>query len=123
MLDRSRVLVQDEIAGLAPGRSLTWRMHTATNVSLESPRVAILRRGDRTLRVELLWPADAAFSSRPAAPPTPRENPNRGITVLEAELPARDHASDARIAVVMTPVGAKWNPRAAPEVRPLDDWK
>jgi hypothetical protein len=123
MLDRSRVLVQDDVIGLSAGTPLTWRLHTATTVELKSPRTALLTQGGRRLRVDLLAPANARFSTRPATPPTAVENQNRGTSVLEATLPASEAPQDARIAVLLTPVGDNWTPLAPPPIVPLDQWK
>jgi hypothetical protein len=122
LLDRSRVLVQDDASGLAPDVPLTWRMLTAAAVSVASPRRAILTARGRTLHVELLAPATGGFTARPAAPPTAVENPNRGITVLEATLPAAPAVRDTRIAILITPVGESWPALPPPAIVPLQDW-
>jgi hypothetical protein len=123
MLDRSRVLVQDEVTDVAPGIALTWRMLTATTVNIRSPRVATLTQDGRTLHVELLAPTTAQFGARPATPPTPHENPNEGITVLEVVISAHPTKNSTRIAVLLSPVGDKWPERAAPPLVGLDEWK
>jgi hypothetical protein len=123
MLDRKRVLVQDEVTGLAPHVPLTWRMLTATQVAIESPRIAILTQAGRTLKMEILAPVSARFVARQAMPPTAVENQNQGITVIEATLPAATTRRDVRIAVLLTPVGEKWISSAAPGVVALEDWK
>jgi hypothetical protein len=123
MLDRARVLVQDDVTGFAPGVALTWRMLTASNVNVGSPRVATLTQDGRILRVELLAPTSARFVTRHAVPPTAKENQNEDITVLEAEIPAAHTRRDMRIAVLLSPVGEKWPQRAVPEIVPLESWK
>lgn len=123
LLDRARVLVQDEVGGLKPGVPLTWRMLTPAEITLDG-RQAILRQNGRTLRVEILEPATARFSTRPAVPPTPVEGQNEGVTELIAEVPAAaGSAADVRIAVLLTPVGEKWPVRPAPALQPLKEWK
>ena len=123
LLDRSRVLVQDDVSGLAAGTPLSWRMLTEAGARLESPRAAVLARDGRRLRVELLSPAGARFTLRPATPPTRIENQNAGATLLEAEIPASPQAVDVRLAVLLTPLGEKWPERARPELIALDEWK
>jgi hypothetical protein len=123
MLERKRVLVQDEVTGLAPRVPLTWRMLTATQVAVDSPRSATLTHGGRRLRLDVLTPAAAQLSDRHAAPPTVIENQNRGITVIEVTLPAEEMTRDVRIAVLLTPLGDKWSPSAIPEIVPLENWK
>jgi hypothetical protein len=122
LLERSRVLVQDDASGVTPGVPLTWRMLTAATVTLDSPRRAVLTTAGRTLHIELLSPAEARFTSHPATPPTAAENPNHGITVLETGVPAADQPADARIAVLLSPVGEKWPVRPPPAVLPLSQW-
>ena len=123
MLDRKRVLVQDDVTGLAPGVPLTWRMLTATNVTLDSPRRATLTQAGRTLKLEILQPSSAAFIARHAKPPTVVENQNKGITVIEATLPAAETRRDVRIAILLTPIGESWGTSAAPEIVALEKWK
>jgi hypothetical protein len=123
LLDRARVLVQDEVTALAPGMPLTWRMLTGAQVRLDGPRRAVLTQNGRELRVEILAPANAVFSTHPATPPTTRENQNPGITALEAVVPPAATAGDVRVAVLLTPVGEKWPPRPAPDLTPLATWK
>lgn len=123
LLDRARVLVQDEVAGLKSGVPLTWRMLTPAEVTL-SGRQATLTQNGRTLRVEILTPATVRFSIRPATPPTAVEEQNEGITELFAEVPATaGRETEVRIAVLLTPVGEKWPVRPAPALEPLGDWK
>ena len=123
MLDRNRVLVQDDVTGLAPGVPLTWRMLTATNVTLDSPRRATLTHAGRTLTLEILQPSSAAFIARHAKPPTVVENQNKGITVIEATLPAAETRRDVRIAILLTPIGELWGTSEAPEIVALEKWK
>jgi hypothetical protein len=123
MLDRKRVLVQDDVRGLRAGVPLTWRMLTATNVTIDSPRSATLRQAERTLRVEILAPASATLTARHAKPPTAVENQNKGITVIEALLPAADTLRDVQIAMLLTPVGENWGTAEAPKIVTLESWK
>ncbi len=123
LLDRSRVLVQDEVTALAPGTPLTWRMLTGAKVRLDGPRRAVLTQNGRELHLEILAPAHAAFSTHPATPPTARENQNPGITALEAVVPPAAVPADVQVAVLLTPAGEKWPPRPAPDLAPLSTWK
>ncbi|HEX2860211.1 MAG TPA: heparinase II/III family protein [Lacunisphaera sp.] len=123
LLDRARVLVQDEVSGLKPHVALTWRMLTGAEVTLAG-RQATLRQNGRTLRVEILEPDNARFTRRPAAPPTAVEEQNAGITELVAEAPAAaGEKTDVRLAVLLTPVGDKWPVQPAPALESLDTWK
>jgi hypothetical protein len=123
MLDRARVLVQDDLEGVPPGLPLTWRMLTGTAVRVDSPRVTTLTQSGRTLRVQLLSPTSARFVARHAVPPRPIENQNEGITVLEVNIPPTNSRSNTRIAVLLSPVGEKWPKESIPEIVALDEWK
>ena len=123
LLDRARVLVQDDITGATPGTALTSRLLTAAKVTLSpDARTATLQQSGRTLRAEILAPAGAKFSAAPAKPPTATERQNEGITALTAEFSAE--TGDARVALLLTPVGDHW-PAAlpTPALSPLLNWK
>jgi hypothetical protein len=124
MIDRSRVLVQDELEGVADGTRLTWQMLTPAQVALEG-RSAVLTQGGRTMRVDLLSPESARFRSQPATPPTAAEEQNKGITRLYTDIVADTSAGerDVRIAVLLTPVGERWPERAVPALVNLKEWK
>jgi hypothetical protein len=122
LLDRARVLVQDDITDLKTGTPLTWRMLTRARVALADARSAILTQNGRTLRADILAPEAARFSERTARPPTAAENQNEGVT--ELEIGFTPDASSARIAVLLTPVGDHWpSPQAAPDLTPISEWK
>lgn len=120
LIERRRVLIQDELTALNAGTPLIWRMLTGTQVRIEDPHRAVLTQDGRTLRIEILAPADATFSTHPARPPTAAENQNDGITALEAAIPARTQATDVRVVVLLTPGNI---PASAPEIQPLSDWR
>lgn len=123
LLDRARVLVQDDLAGVPRGTALTSRLLTGAEISLSADaHVATLTQNGRTLRAEILAPAGAKFSAAPAKPPTAAENQNKGITALTAEFVA--DTPDARLAILLTPVGDHWPaPLPSPALTPLLDWK
>ncbi len=125
LLDRARVLVQDEVTGLKPGTPLRWQMATTADVSIDREgRVATLTQNGRTLRVEILAPAAARFAVEPARPPTTVENQNEGIVMLVAGAPENaKQETDVCIAILNTPIGRKWPAPAAPALTPLADWK
>ena len=122
LLDRARVLVQDEVAGLRSGTPLAWRLVTAATVKLDPPQRATLTQDGRTLRVEILAPATARFVTRPAKPATAAEKQNQGHTVLSAEVPFG--SENVQLAVLLTPLGDHW-PAKLPQVKltPLETWR
>jgi hypothetical protein len=117
LLDRARVLVEDDVAGFDGAKPLRWAMLTGAKVALAPDgRTATLTQDGRTLRAEILAPARIQFSTTSAAPPTSAENQNAGIRRLEIQL--RPGASPARLAVLLTPVGDRWPVLPAPELPP-----
>lgn len=107
--NRARVLVQDDITDLAPNTPLNWRMITAAKIDISKDgRVATLTQQNKTLRVELLSPADGTFSIASALPPKPEEDQNEGYSILLGNVAAKPSTSSVRIAVLLTPVGPKW---------------
>ena len=121
LLDRSRVLVQDEVEKPTSATPLTWQMLTGARVALDG-RKANLTQNGRTLRVEILAPENARFSTKPARPPTNAEAQNDGITILSTHIETVQ-GRDAQVAVLLTPVGEKWPQFPPPALRPLDEWK
>lgn len=121
LLDRARVLVQDELSAVKLGTVLKSRVVTGARVTLEDARHATLRQMDRMLRAEILAPEDGRFRVAPARPDTSRENANKGLTALTAEATA--NSPDMRIVILLTPVGERWhNFPGQPAVTPLADW-
>jgi hypothetical protein len=121
---RSRVLVQDEFTALQPGTPVRWAMVTGERVALSADgRTAELEHGARRLRLQVLEPAGARFTSRAAAPPTRREDPNTGDSLLSLEVPPGGAMGDLRIAVVLTPEGDRWAAGPVPAVTPVADWR
>ena len=113
LLDRARVLVQDEVTGLKPGTPLAWRLLTGAKIALsEDGHTATLTQSGRTLRVEILAPASARFSESPATPPTTTERQNEGVSALSANL--TPGTPDIRLAVLLTPVGNHWPAQLPP---------
>ena len=125
LLDRSRVLVQDDIQNLKADTSLTWQMLTGAKITLDGNQATLTQNG-HTLRAEILAPESARFATRPAKPPTAVENQNAGVAILFAEIAARPKSEgpvDVRIAVLLTPVGEKWPQLPRPPLIPLEEWK
>jgi hypothetical protein len=121
LLDRAQVLVQDEVVGLGAPTPITWRLLTTAQVQIADAHHAMLTTKGRTLRIEIIAPADGALHAAPASPPTADENQNKGTTDLTFTLSAP--AGDARLVVLLTPVGDHWPaelPR--PTVTPLAEW-
>jgi hypothetical protein len=122
LLDRARVLVQDDLSGLRSGTPLHWGMVTEAKITLSADgHAAILTQHGSTLRAAILAPDDAVFQVTSTRPPTPEENQNDGTAMLTIETtPA---AGEVRLAVLFTPSGSRWPRLPPPAPTPLRDWR
>jgi hypothetical protein len=122
LLDRQRVLVQDEIASPKPVEVL-WFLHTEATVRLaEDGRSATLEQGGKQLQARLLSPPEARFEVRPAAPlatsPNPEgQRPNRDVRKLTVHLP---QVATVRLAVLLAPQDHSGEQPV--EIQPLAKW-
>ena len=81
LIDKQRVLVQDEISPAQPV-DVVWNFHTFANVAISADgRSATLTLKDATLHARILQPAGARFSTASTASAPPQE-PNPGLTNL-----------------------------------------
>jgi hypothetical protein len=118
LLDRRRVLVQDEVAAKG-AEGFTWRMLTPAEVTVAGDR-AVLAQGDWRLEASILAPPGLGFEVAPAAAPLPQaQQPD--AKVLSIRVPG--FAGDTRLAVLLTPYRAgEEAPRGTVALTPLDDW-
>ncbi len=124
LLDRARVLVQDDVAGLRSGLPLHWGLITGAQIALSADgRTATLTDKGRTLRAEILAPSDGGkFTIGSTQPPNPDENQNRGTTMLAVE--AAPTGTEFRLAVLLTPLGDHWPaPRPRPSLQSVAEWR
>ena len=121
MLDRSRVLIQDDVLATGAGQVLDWRMLTAAQISLSADgRTATLSQQGKTLMAQILSPSSAVFRVGSAEPSSEQEARNPGISILGIQ--ADSDGKDMRLAVMLTP-GSSFNPAAnAPALVPLEQW-
>jgi hypothetical protein len=118
LLSHRRVLVQDELAGLAPGARVRWQMTTRADVTVDGT-TATLRQDGRTLQAQLISPDASSFAVEPAEPPADDFNaPNPGARLLNATFTAPADGL-LRIAVVLTPGETVTE---APGLIPLSGW-
>ena len=107
LLDREKVLVQDEVQAGEP-LELWWFMHTAASVKIaDDGRTATLEQAGTQLRAEVLSPASARFQLMdaqplPSSPHPERQAKNEHVRKLAIHLAG---ASDARLAVLLVPQG------------------
>lgn len=121
MLNRNRVLVQDEWSGYDRKLPLDWRMMTGAEIELvDGGRGALLSLDGKQLRVQILEPSLATFSTISAKPETDKEYQNQGSQILRILYePIR---SEARIAVLFSPIGEAWPELAPPKLAALSEW-
>jgi hypothetical protein len=126
LLDRDKVLLQDEIQADKPVE-LWWFMHTAASVTIESDgHAANLQQAGAQLRAEILSPAGATFQVTdaqplPSSPHPDRQAKNDGIRKLAIHLTG---INDSRLVVLLVPKPTKVEGTAqAPKLSPLSEWQ
>ncbi len=123
LLDRARVLVQDEYQPTPANLPLHWRMVTGAKIHLsDDGHSATLTSNGKTLRADLLEPAAAIFQISSTRPPTSAENQNDGTAFLAIDLNATTAGSVTRLAVLLTPVENGRSTLNSPPPKPLAEW-
>jgi len=116
LLDKQRVLLQDEITPASAPVDVVWNFHTFAAVQIAADgRSATLTREGKTLQARILSPDGAKFSTASTQTPPPQE-PNPGLTNLIISLPQQ--AAPATIAVLFTAPGDD----TVPAIKPLSGW-
>jgi hypothetical protein len=115
LLDRQRVLIQDEMEADSPV-TFAWHLHTHAAVHLAGSR-AELTQDDQRLRAEVVAPPGARFTVEEVHADPP-QRPIRNVRRLSVRLP--EHAGDLRLAVVLTPDTE--GDRKVPDIVPLRQW-
>jgi hypothetical protein len=116
LMDKQRILVQDEIAPAQPV-DVVWNFHTFAAVEISKDgRSAMLSEGGVTLEARILSPASARFDTVSTQPPPPQE-PNPGLTNLV--IPLVRQSTPQTIAVLFTKSGDP----TRPHIKPLSTWK
>ncbi|HEV2487254.1 MAG TPA: heparinase II/III family protein [Terracidiphilus sp.] len=116
LLDKQRVLVQDEIAPAQPV-DVVWNFHTFATVAISKDgHSATLTQDGATLQARILSPASARFDTASTQPPPPQE-PNPGLTNLVIQL--FKQTTPQTIAVLFT----KSSDDSTSALKPLSTWK
>ncbi len=116
LLNKQRILVQDEIAPAQPV-DVVWNFHTYAEVKIAANGCrATLTRGGKTLEAHILSPRGARFSKVSAQAPPPNAS-NPGVTNLVIGLPHQSKAET--IAVLFTKPDD--TTRVVP--KPVSTWK
>jgi hypothetical protein len=125
LLDRDKLLVQDEVQAAEP-TELWWFMHTPATVKIEPDgRTAHLEQLGAQLDAEILSPADAKFEVMDAQPLPTSPHPdgqarNERVKKLAVHLTG---ITDSRLAVLLVPkpAGAA-RPEQTVKLSPLSAW-
>lgn len=121
ILDRQRVLVQDEVKTYRPS-DVWWFMHTRAKVEIGAEgNDATLTQSNTHLSAMILQPSDAMFEIMDAVPlptsPKPKgQAKNEGVRKLAIHF---GNITDVRIAVSLAPL----ENRARTLVAPLSEWQ
>jgi hypothetical protein len=117
MVDRSRVIVQDEIEARKPVQ-VVWGFLTRAEIKTQG-QTAVLAQNHANLAVRIVEPADAYFEvvSASQAPP---QDPNQGVANLTIQLPQK--VKTTRIAVELIPLPGQSTPPPPRPVVPLCEW-
>jgi hypothetical protein len=125
LLDREKLLVQDEIQAAKPVE-LWWFMHTPASIRIEDGgRTARLEQVGAQLRAEILSPADAKFQIMDAQPLSTSPHPERQAKNARAQKLAihLTGVSNTRLAVVLLPQPPKdQQPDQAVKLSALSEW-
>jgi hypothetical protein len=119
LLDRKRVLVQDEVRAKQPVE-IAWGLLTRAQIELRNQgREAVLTAGKsgdvKSLRLRILLPAEGAFRTASADAPAPQAS-NPGVTKLVMDLRGQ---TSTRIVVLVDSAG---DDSPAPKIEPLAQW-
>ncbi len=97
VVDNTEITIRDEWTGTAALETLTWRMLTRTHVSVDQ-RNAHLSADGKRLHLEVLQPAGAVFTTRPANELlTDLDTPVPGVQVVEIHLEDPNGILEVRI--------------------------
>ncbi len=117
VLDRKRVLVQDEIEA-DTALDVQWTLHTSADVRV-ADSVATLSLGDKRLRVRVVEPADGSWVVQPLDLKSP-QRPAKNVRKLVLRL--HPPPLQTRIAVLLSPVDTGQEADERVDLRPLAEW-
>jgi hypothetical protein len=116
LLDKQRMLVEDEVAP-AGSVDVVWNFHTAATVEIAPDgRSADLSQNGTTIKAQILSPLNCRLATANAEMPAPQAR-NRGITNLVIRLPKQTAPQ------TITVLFSRPEDRAVPPVRPLATWR
>ena len=121
--NRSAVIVQDEIKTTSPSEIYSF-FHTAADIEIVDSKTALLKQGNKQMRVELLS-NEGSFEAMEAEPLPTSKQPNytqldnSGVRKLAVHL---QKATNPTISVMFTPVNEGQPAGDTPSVIPLANW-
>ncbi|MEW6746380.1 MAG: heparinase II/III family protein [Planctomycetota bacterium] len=124
LVERRRVLVQDEIEAASP-HDVWWFLHTAARIELsDTGREALLVQAEKRLRARILEPTGVRFQVQAARPLPTSPDPagqrrNEKISKLAIHIPG---ATTVRLLVEMVALDGEGVDPGALDTRPLADW-
>lgn len=118
LLDRTRVLVQDEVLPYDSGLKIRWGMVTGAAVTINGTSATLTQDG-KALRADILEPPNAVFTLRSTVPGDAREEDNTGTAMLTIThfFPSREPVG---VTVLLTPVNEATAGLPVPSFRPLN---
>jgi len=121
ILDRSRVLIQDELTNINKDTVLHWRMMTRTrlNESTNSNELT-LRQDGHHLKMQVIEPKGATFTVLAATPPSEDEKQNEKDHLIEVNVPASSHDHLVRIVILLSPEGETWKKLTPQDIKPIE---
>ncbi len=106
IVDKSRVVVDDEIETLNRETVVRWSMLTPADVELVGNKKALLKKGDKSLSMVVSGAKNIRMKTWSTAPPRDYDAPNPGTIIVgfEATLPAN---TKVKLNVILQPEGKK----------------
>jgi len=125
LLDRNKVLIQDEIQAEVPA-DVWWFLHTPAALEIEEDgKTAIFSQVGTELRAQILSPAGARFqimdaTPLPTSPHPDKQAKNDNVRKLAIHLTG---ITDSRVAVLLVPsVPGSDQKSETPNLSPLTEW-
>lgn len=123
IIDKSYVLIKDEIMGGNLNATIRWAMLTPAHVTIENTTTAVLTQNGKMVIVKLLEPSGLEFKTWSTKPPNALEDDNPGTTFLGFDVNLA-HKRDVAITVQILPVQGERQKNHGPVNRPgkLKEW-
>jgi hypothetical protein len=103
IVDKSYVLIRDEIMGGNLNSTIRWAMLTPAQVTVENATTAVLTQKGKTVIVKLLEPSGLEWKTWSTKPPNLIEDDNPGTLFLGFDVNLA-HRRDVALVVQITPV-------------------